>query len=238
MVLLPLRWETHSSPELGSSPQSIINRQIVDSCDIAVGVFWTRLGTPTDAAESGTAEEISRVGGAGKPVMLYFSKVKVDLDTVDLAEYSRLREFKDKTYPQGLVEHYDSLVDFREKFTRQLAIKILEIVARDVEEKSSDDIDPRVRLSLEILKSTPEPGRFKELDYLANSTDLRPGIDTQEHVTSVSAERLVCADPTEVPDFGEEAIQEGLPDLRIGLSVDLIAISSVGLSNTAVSHLC
>jgi len=119
VVLLPLRWETHASPELGSSPQAIINRQVVDSCDMAVGIFWTRLGTPTDVAESGTAEEIARVGEAGKPVMLYFSRAKVDLDTVDLTEYARLKEFKQKTYPQGLVEHYESLVDFREKFTRQ-----------------------------------------------------------------------------------------------------------------------
>ena len=84
IVLLPLRWETHASPELGAAPQAVINRQVVDSCDMAVGVFWTRLGTPTAVAESGTAEEISRVGGAGKPVMLYFSKAKADLDMVDL----------------------------------------------------------------------------------------------------------------------------------------------------------
>lgn len=216
VVLLPLRWETHSSPELGTPPQAVINRQVVDACDMAVGVFWTRLGTPTDVAESGTAEEISRVGGAGKPVMLYFSKSKVDLDTVDLAEYARLRKFKDKTYPQGLVEHYESIADFREKFTRQLAIKVLEIIARDVEEKSSDGREVRARLSLELMKSDPKSGRFGELDPLGDSMELRPGIDTQQDVTSVSAARLTCTDLTEVPDFGEEALQEGLPNLRIG----------------------
>ncbi|HEX8866652.1 MAG TPA: hypothetical protein VF821_13435, partial [Lentzea sp.] len=90
IVLLPLRWETHSAPELNERPQSVINRQVVDHCDMAVGVFWTRLGTPTDVADSGTAEEIQRVGESGKPVMLYFSRAKVDLEEVDLAEYARL----------------------------------------------------------------------------------------------------------------------------------------------------
>jgi len=96
-VLLPLRWETHSTPELGSRPQAIINRQVVDHCDMLVGVFWTRLGSPTGEAPSGTLEEIDRVGKAGKPVMLYFSRVKADLDAIDLEQFKRLKEFKTNT---------------------------------------------------------------------------------------------------------------------------------------------
>jgi hypothetical protein len=38
-----------------------------------IGVFWTRVGTPTGIAESGTLEEIERVAAEGKLVMLYFS---------------------------------------------------------------------------------------------------------------------------------------------------------------------
>lgn len=57
-VLLPIWWKTHSTPELGDRPQAIVNRQLIDRGDILVAVFWTRLGTPTGVAESGTAEEI------------------------------------------------------------------------------------------------------------------------------------------------------------------------------------
>jgi hypothetical protein len=87
LVLLPLRWETHSSPELGMRPQAVINRQVVDQCDMVVGVFWTRLGTPSGEAASGTVEEIERAGFAGKIIMLYFSNAKVDLETLDLEEF-------------------------------------------------------------------------------------------------------------------------------------------------------
>jgi hypothetical protein len=216
VVLLPLRWETHASPELGSSPQAIINRQVVDSCDMAVGIFWTRLGTPTDVAESGTAEEIARVGEAGKPVMLYFSRAKVDLDTVDLTEYARLKEFKQKTYPQGLVEHYESLVDFREKFTRQLAIKVLDTIARHAEEKSPGETTPRARLSIELAESAPAPGRFDGPESTAESTGLRFDVNAKENITFVSAKRLACIDVDEVPDFGEEAAWDHFPSLKIG----------------------
>jgi hypothetical protein len=72
VVLLSLRWETHTAPDYGTRPQEVINRAIVDDCDLLVGVFWTRIGTPSgEAADSGTLEEIERVANAGKPVMLY-----------------------------------------------------------------------------------------------------------------------------------------------------------------------
>src|SRR4051812_23308338 len=59
-VLLPVRWETDSAPELGDRPQAIINRQIVKDCDMAVAIFWTRIGSPTGKAISGTVEEIQQ----------------------------------------------------------------------------------------------------------------------------------------------------------------------------------
>ncbi len=137
VALLPLMWETHSSPELGDRPQAIINRQLVDSCDMLVGVFWTRLGTPTGRAASGTIEEIERVGIAGKPAMLYFSKVKVEIDSVDLAQYELLKDFKHRTYPKGLVESYSSLLEFRDKFSKQLAMRVRELISRDAESRDT-----------------------------------------------------------------------------------------------------
>ena len=71
-MLLPLRWETHTAPEYNTRPQEVINRMIVDECDLLVGVFWTRIGTPTGVADSGSFEEIERVAAAGKPVMFFF----------------------------------------------------------------------------------------------------------------------------------------------------------------------
>lgn len=54
VFLQTLRWEGDATPELGGNrAQGVINRQLVDSADMLVGVFWTRLGTPTSEAGLG-----------------------------------------------------------------------------------------------------------------------------------------------------------------------------------------
>jgi hypothetical protein len=124
IVLLPLRWETHTAPDLGTRPQELINRAIVDDCDLLVGIFWTRIGSPTGASGSGTIEEIERVGKANKPVMLYFSHVGIDPELVDKDQFENLKQFKAKTFPNGLVEAFKTRNEFRDKFQRQLSMKI------------------------------------------------------------------------------------------------------------------
>jgi hypothetical protein len=77
-------------------------------------VFWTRLGSPTGIADSGTLEEIDRVAKAGKPAMLYFSKAGADPDEISVEQLQRLKEFKKQTYPNGLIETYKSVGEFRD----------------------------------------------------------------------------------------------------------------------------
>jgi len=71
-VLQPIGWETHSYPEMGEPSQEIINRLVIKS-DILVAIFWSRLGSPTGVAASGTIEEIEKHFGAKIPTMIYFS---------------------------------------------------------------------------------------------------------------------------------------------------------------------
>jgi len=124
-VLMPVGWETHSSPELGAEPQELINDRVLEECDLLIGIFWTRLGTPTLAAASGTAEEIQRHVKAGKPAMVYFSSAPASLDTVDPAQYAALKEFRDWCKSQGLIEFFDHGLDLQTKLRRHLQIAIL-----------------------------------------------------------------------------------------------------------------
>lgn len=126
VVLLPIGWETHSSPEMGASAQAIINKQVLDKCDLLVGVFWTRVGTATDDYASGTVEEIELHIDTEKPTMLYFSSQPVAMDTVNLDQVAQLKSFKDSCRDRGLYESYDSHADFRTKFYRQLQLKLNE----------------------------------------------------------------------------------------------------------------
>lgn len=120
-VLMPVGWETHSSPLLGDRPQAIINKQVLERSDLLVAIFWTRLGTATGAALSGTVEEIEWHMKSGRPTMLYFSAVPVAPESVDLDQLRALKEFKKSISTSGLFESYESISEFREKFARQLA---------------------------------------------------------------------------------------------------------------------
>lgn len=123
-ILLPVGWETHVSPAMGNRPQAIVNKQILEDCDLLVGVFWTRLGTPTDDYASGTVEEIEEHIKSGKPVMLYFSAAPVVIGSVDLVQYEELMKFKEACKATGIFETYVDLNDFRTKFYRQLQLKL------------------------------------------------------------------------------------------------------------------
>ena len=126
VVLLPVGWETHSSPEMGATAQTIINRQVLSKCDLLVGVFWTRIGTATERHLSGTVEEIEEHISDGKPAMLYFSSQPVVLDTVDMDQVQKLNAFKASCQSRGLFETYDSHGEFKDKFYRQLQLKVNE----------------------------------------------------------------------------------------------------------------
>lgn len=149
VILMPVMWETHSTPEMGDRPQAILNKQIVASCDLLVGAFWTRIGTHTGAAESGTVEEIEEMKKAGKPVMLYFSSVPVVPDSVDHEQYKKLIDFKIKCQDQGLIDKYDSISELREKLFRHLTSKVRSLHGESTIRTNKTDEDLGV---LELLK--------------------------------------------------------------------------------------
>jgi hypothetical protein len=128
-ILEPVLWETHATPALGDRPQALINKQLVQQCDALVGVFWTRLGTSTGLAESGTAEEIEEFRKAGKPVLLYFSSVPVIPESIELEQYHRLTEYRKRLQEQGLVCSYDTVGEFRQLLQRHLSSMMGDLLA-------------------------------------------------------------------------------------------------------------
>lgn len=124
IVLMPVAWETHTSPELSARPQELINERVLKDCDLLIGLFWTRLGTPTGKAASGSVEEIERHLAAGKPVMAYFSSEPVAPASLDPHQYTALLEFKRWCQSRGLIEEFENLPDLAKKFTRHLQITL------------------------------------------------------------------------------------------------------------------
>jgi hypothetical protein len=128
-VLLPIKWETHAMPQSGVRPQEAINRQLVRASDILIGMFWTRLGTSTGVAESGTVEEIDQFVGTDRPALLYFSNRPIDPNRIDLTQHRKLRAFKATTYKKAIVGSFNSVAELRQTLLRDLVRCVRELRA-------------------------------------------------------------------------------------------------------------
>jgi len=113
IILQAIGWETHSFSSMGDRAQGVLNKQILQDADFLIGMFWTRIGTPTGDHESGTLEEIKEHIDAGKPAMICFSDQPVQMGSVEQEQYNKLMEFKKECYEKGLVTGYDSLEAFK-----------------------------------------------------------------------------------------------------------------------------
>jgi hypothetical protein len=120
VVLVPVGWETDAVPEWGDEPQSILNRQLVDSSDVLIGVFWVRLGTRTASGRSGTVEEIERFAASGKPVLLYFCRKSPDLDLIDTDQLKAVRDFEAECQGRALYDTYGDGAEYEAKLARAL----------------------------------------------------------------------------------------------------------------------
>ena len=155
VVLLPLMWETHATPEYDKRPQEVINRQLVDHSDVLVAIFWTRIGSPTGVADSGTLEEIETAATQGKPVMLYFSKVPRSLTTSISNRLQKLRVFKTKTFPKALVADFTSQIDFRDKLAKHLETQVRTLVSEGAGDATDElPVRPITDVQLEFADAT------------------------------------------------------------------------------------
>jgi hypothetical protein len=110
-----VRWETHSTPDLSAPPQQVLNEQLLEGCDFAIAIFWSRIGTPTAEYASGSDEEIRRLLGAGVRVLIYFSRSPIPQGALRTDQYARLQKLRDELEPLGLLGFYESVPHLREQ---------------------------------------------------------------------------------------------------------------------------
>ena len=93
---------------------------------LLIGVFWTKIGTRTEHYESGTIEEIEEHIKLGKPAMIYFSKEKVKLESIDQNQYEKLKEYKRSCTDRSIYREYNDKNEFRDRLYEHLQITINE----------------------------------------------------------------------------------------------------------------
>lgn len=153
LVLMPIGWETHATPAMGKPAQDIINDNVIDDADILIGVFGSRLGTPTANAPSGTVEEIQRHVDSGKPAMVYFSTKSIPRDQLDVDQLTGLKEFEDECKSKGLIDYFTSTDEFREKLDRHLTQTVNRKILKDVGYKGQNNsrLEPSLSEDAETL---------------------------------------------------------------------------------------
>jgi hypothetical protein len=110
-AITPISWGLHAAAEFGQTPQEILNKQLVDRCDMCIAIFARRLGTATRNAESGTAEEIERLRDANKYVAILRSRRPVDLPAGSLNQAKKLEQYLKKISSYGLILEYSNDVE-------------------------------------------------------------------------------------------------------------------------------
>ncbi len=115
-------WKKSAYAQSGGKPQELLNKQFVEKCDLAIAIFKTRFGTPTDRYGSGSEEEIEIMLSAGKQVFMFFDESPVEHDKIDIQQLQKVREFKDKYKKQerGILWTYKSTEEFRNIFNAQV----------------------------------------------------------------------------------------------------------------------
>ncbi len=163
-VIIPISWGIHAAAEFGDAPQELLNKQLVDRCDICLALFANRLGTPTASAESGTAEEIQRISESGRYVGVLRSRRAVDNSKIDPDQLKKLNEYLATINTKALVLDYANDADLFQSVDNILVAA----VARD---------QGRTELQLQLAS--------------ARGAEVWPRVESREDVIRFGSDRII-----------------------------------------------
>lgn len=126
-----VRWETDVTPGFGKDPQDVINKQINDNYDIFIGIIWSRIGTPTPRAGSGTLEEFERAYARHRgdsesiDLLIYFKESPVLVSSIDPEQLTKINAFRASLGEKGGVYWtFDGSRDFETTLRAHLSMVI------------------------------------------------------------------------------------------------------------------
>lgn len=137
VILRLLSWENDAAPSFGAEPQDVVNNALGASWDIYLGLMHARFGTPTKKFGSGTEEEFSRAYEVWKTdkenrlLMFYFKKSPLEMDTLDVDQFTKVKTFKSKLPSLGgLYRDFTDTEDFKTLFRAHLTTNLSELHRR------------------------------------------------------------------------------------------------------------
>lgn len=135
LELRVLRWETDAYPafHLDGGQGQIDETLQIDSCDIMVGIFWKRFGTPVRDAASGTEHELGRAytawkasGGKRPQIMVYFKNKKYECkNDAEKQQLAQVEAYKKKVSDDALWWGYKNKLEFEQHVRNHLLLYLL-----------------------------------------------------------------------------------------------------------------
>lgn len=123
-------WSSDAIPTMAERGQAAINHRLIDHSDIVIAILWTRLGTPTGLAGSGTEEEITRAIARDIPVLAYFSNLEAPKLHVDAEQVEKLRDFRSRMMKSGLPFTFSSRSQFRKLLDEHLSKVVRDAITK------------------------------------------------------------------------------------------------------------
>jgi len=175
------RWETHAYPGMhAEGPQGLIDPILgIDDCDVLIGTFWTRFGTPTKDGKTGTEHEFHLAYEAwqqhGRPqVMVYFNqKAYSPKSKEETDQWGEVLEFKKNFPKEGFWWPYSGVAQFEQLVRNHLTLFLRGLTGKNSASAATVPAvtPPSTAVPLNALHSLPPPpgdftGRTAELDEL------------------------------------------------------------------------
>jgi hypothetical protein len=149
------RWETDAYPGFHpEGPQGLIDDILrIEDCDILIGIFWKRFGTPVQEAKSGTEHEFRRAYEPWRQhrrphIMMYFNQRSYAPKTKAEAEqWGQVLDFREHFPKEGLWWPYRGRVEF-ERLVRRHLTQFIRLPIAQPDEKQTP-----------LVSTTPTPSR-------------------------------------------------------------------------------
>lgn len=125
-----VRWEKDTHAGCGDYVQDVINQQFEDRYNLVIGIMYSRFGTPTPVAGSGTEEEFDNAyekwkAGEIDDILFYFNLASIPQNILDTKQFEKVQEFKERL--KGLkiyYKEYDGVDNFKSFLKQELSIYV------------------------------------------------------------------------------------------------------------------
>lgn len=120
VVLNLIFWETDVHSSKGTDLQDVVNQQVGDNYDVYLGLIWSRIGSETPRARSGTVEEFDRAlhrhkSGEKNLRFMFFVRKGGYPDTVEPRQLNAVQRFRERLSNEGLLaKSYATIEEFED----------------------------------------------------------------------------------------------------------------------------